>query len=86
MNDDAGKQKFLIFTHRFEIKGYINIYQGVRLTDYMNESNAFISVTDAEVRPHPYNGATVMKTTFLNVRKDEIEIIVPEAAIREKAL
>jgi hypothetical protein len=50
MSDDAGKQKVLIFTHRFEIKGYIGVYQGVRLTDYMNESKAFISVTDAEVK------------------------------------
>jgi hypothetical protein len=82
MSDDAEKQKVIIFTNHFEIKGYISIYQGVRLTDYMNESKLFISVTDAEVRHHQHNGKTVMKTTFLNVRKDDIEIIVPEDAVK----
>ena len=81
MNDDAGKQRVIIFTHHFEIKGYVSLYRGVRLTDYMNESKSFISVTDAEVKHHQHNGATVMKTAFLNVRRDDIEIIVPEDAL-----
>lgn len=82
MSDDAGKQKVLIFTHRFEIKGYMSIYQGVRLTDYMNESKTFISVTDAEVKPLSSDGGAAIKTAFLNVRKDDIEIVVPEDAIK----
>ncbi|RJP94246.1 MAG: hypothetical protein C4518_03685 [Desulfobacteraceae bacterium] len=82
MSDDAEKQKVIIFTHHFEIKGYMSIYQGVRLTDYMNESKAFISVTDAEVKHHQHNGAPPMKAAFLNVRKDDIEIVVPEDAIK----
>ena len=81
MGDDAGKQKVIIFTHHFEIKGHISLYQGVRLTDYMNESKSFISVTDAELKHHQHNGAAVMKAAFLNVRKDDIEIIVPEDAV-----
>jgi hypothetical protein len=79
MNEDAGKQKVLIFTRQFEIRGDINIYQGVRLTDYMNESNSFISVTDVEVKRHDRDFK--MKAGFLNVRKDEIEIIIPENTV-----
>jgi len=79
MNDDAGKQKVIIFTRQFEIRGNLNIYQGVRLTDYMNESKSFISVTDVEVkRP---SGEILMQAGFLNVRKNDIEIIVPENAL-----
>lgn len=82
MTDDADRQKVIIFTHHFEVKGYISIYQGVRLTDYMNESNAFISVTNAEVKHHAQAGATLLKSSFLNVRKDDIEIIVPQDALK----
>ena len=79
MNEDAGKQKVIIFTRQFEIKGNLNIYQGVRLTDYMNESKLFISVTDVEVKRQ--SGQIMMKAGFLNVRKDEIEMIVPEDSV-----
>ena len=53
----------------------------VRFFD-MNESKSFISVTDAELKHHQNNGETVMKAAFLNVRKNEIEIVVPEDAIK----
>jgi hypothetical protein len=76
MNDGPGKQKVIIFTHQLEVKGNLHIYEGIRLTDFMNESKEFISVTDVEVKRQ--NGETVLKSSFLNVRKDNIEIIVPE--------
>jgi hypothetical protein len=79
MNEDAGKQKVIIFTHQFEIRGSLNIYQGVRLTDYMNESKLFISVTDIEVKRK--SGDFKMKAGFLNVRKDDIEMIIPEDSV-----
>ncbi len=79
MNEDAGKQKVVIFTPQFEIRGSLNIYQGVRLTDYMNESNSFISVTDVQVKL--LNGAIKMRSGFLNVRKDVIELILPEDSV-----
>jgi len=79
MNEEAGKQKVIIFTRQFEIKGDLNIYQGVRLADYMNESKSFISVTDAEVRRQ--NGEVKMNAGFLNVRKEDIEMIVPADAV-----
>lgn len=76
MDGDAGKQNVVIFTRQFEVRGSLNIYQGVRLTDYMNESKAFISVTDVTVNRR--GEGELLKTHFLNVRKEEIEIIVPE--------
>jgi len=79
MNEDAGKRKVLIFTRQFEIKGDLNIYQGVRLTDYMNESKPFVSVTDVEVKGR--SGEMRMTSKFLNVRRDDIEMIVPEDAL-----
>jgi hypothetical protein len=79
MNEDAEKRKVIIFTHQFEIRGDLNIYQGVRLTDYMNESKSFISVTDVEVKSQ--SGEFKMKAGFLNVRKDGIEMIIPEDSV-----
>ena len=81
MNDIVDKQKVYIFTHRFKIVGFLNIYPGVRLTDYMNESSAFLSITLAEVSRH--DGSSVIRSKFLNVRKDDIEIIFPENSILE---
>jgi hypothetical protein len=79
MNDDAGRQKVIIFTRHFEIKGDLAIYQGVRLTDYMNESKSFVSVTDVEVKDR--SGEMRFKAKFLNVRRDEIVIILPEDSL-----
>lgn len=76
MSDGPGKQKVVIFTHHFEIKGNLHIYEGVRLTDFMNESKGFISVTDVEVRRQ--NGEELIKSSFLNIRKDDIVLIVPD--------
>jgi hypothetical protein len=77
--DKEAKQRMRIFTRQFEIVGDLHIYSGVRLTDFMNESKDFVSVTDAEIR-RPADGALI-STKFLNVRKGEIEIIVPEEII-----
>lgn len=77
--NETGQQKVYIFTHHFELSGELHIYPGVRLTDYMNESKSFISVTNVEVSRRA--GEMILKAKFLNVRKDEIEIIVPEDMI-----
>lgn len=76
MSDGSEKQKVIIFTRQFEIKGKLHIYEGVRLTDYINESKSFIAVTDVEVKRQ--NGEELLKSSFLNVRIDDIEIILPE--------
>ena len=77
--DDEGKQKIRIFTRQFEIVGDLHLYPGARLTDFMNESKDFISVIDVEVRR--LADGRLISARFLNVRKDEIEIILPEELI-----
>ncbi len=84
MDDGPGKQKVIIFTRQFEIQGNLHIYEGVRLTDYINETRPFIAVTDAEVKRK--NGETILKTSFLNVHIDHVEIIVPENSLITTAL
>jgi hypothetical protein len=84
MDEDAGKQKVIIFTHQFEIRGDLNIYQGVRLTDYMNESKAFISVTNVKIKDS--SGERRLKARFLNVRKEDIEMIIPEDSVISSTL
>lgn len=79
MNDALDKQKVCVYTRQFKIAGYLGIYQGVRLTDYMNESKAFISITEASVSYH--DGKPVIRSKFINVRKDNIEIILPEDSL-----
>ena len=79
-NDQSvDRQKVCILTHQYKINGYVNIYPGVRMTDYMNESKAFISVTDAEVVNH--HGTVILRAKFMNVRKNDIEIILPDDAM-----
>lgn len=82
MSDDPGKKKVVIFTRQFEIKGNLHIFEGVRLTDYINESKSFIAVTDVEVKRQ--TGEVVMESSFLDVSVDDIEIIIPEDAIISK--
>ncbi len=77
--DKEARQKIRIFTRQFEIVGDLHIYAGARLTDFMNESKDFISVTDAEIR-RPADGM-LLRTKFLNLRKGEVEIILPEEMV-----
>ena len=81
MNDGPGKKKVVIFTRQFEITGNLHLYYGVRQTDYMNESKDFISLTDVEVRRQ--NGEAILESSFLNVRKDQIEIIMPDDLVKK---
>jgi len=69
-----------IFTRQCKVIGHLSIYPGVRLTDYMNESKAFVSVTDATV--YGINEEYRFAAGFLNLRRDEIEIIVPVDQIK----
>jgi len=75
MNENSDKMQVHIFTHQFKLVGYLSIFSGVRLTDYMNEAKAFLSITD--VRAYDLAGQAIFAAGFLNVRRDSIELIVP---------
>lgn len=79
MQKDSPQQKVIIFSQHFQISGCLSIYEGVRLTDYMNESKDFISVTDAEIKCR--EKGTTLQASFFNIRKDDIEIVIPEGTI-----
>ncbi len=80
MNDNTDRMEVHIFTRQFKIVGNLSIYPGVRLTDYMNESKPFVSVTDAVV--YGRDGQHVFAAGFLNLRRDEIELILPSAELK----
>jgi hypothetical protein len=69
------RMKVLILTEHFRITGEVALIQGARLTDYLVSSKPFLAVTDAEVLDH--EGRRVLFSSFLNVHRDHIEIIVP---------
>jgi hypothetical protein len=73
MNEN--KTKVTILTGTYRIKGYIELVQGARVTDYLVEAKLFIAVTDAEV--WEIGDRRVLTAPFLNVSRDHIEVVVP---------
>lgn len=71
----APNQGVIILTDAFRIEGRIHLLSGVRMTDYMNESKAFMAVIDATVAT--LEGREVLKTPFLNIRREAIQAISP---------
>ena len=75
MNDREDKMKVTILTGNYRITGVIELFQGARLTDYLTEAGSFIAVTDADVSDR--DNHKIVTTPFLNVHRDNIEIILP---------
>jgi hypothetical protein len=75
VNDREDKMKVTIFTGNYRITGVIELFQGARLTDYLTEAGSFIAVTDADVSDR--DNHKILTTPFLNVQRDNIEIILP---------
>ncbi|HUF20390.1 MAG TPA: hypothetical protein VMP00_06505 [Burkholderiales bacterium] len=73
MNEN--KTKVTILTGTYRIKGYIELVQGARVTDYLVEAKLFIAVTDAEV--WEIGDRRVLTAPFLNISRDHIEVVVP---------
>lgn len=75
MDNNSERMEVHIFTRQFKLVGSIGIYSGVRLTDYMNESKPFVSITD--VKGYNFTGEVLFAAGFLNLRRDEIVLIIP---------
>ena len=69
------RTKVVILTGTYRIKGYIDLVQGARVTDYMVEAKDFIAVTDAEV--WELEGRQVFTAPFLNVSRAHVQIVTP---------
>ena len=77
MAEDATKTKVTILTDTYRIKGFIDLLPDARMTDYMAEAREFIAVTEAEV--WEVVGRLVFTAPFLNVNRNQIQIIAPGA-------
>ncbi len=73
--DFKDKSDVIIITRQHHVYGKIALVQGARLTDYIVDAKPFIAVTDAEVKTPA--GELVLKTPFLDLNRDYIEIILP---------
>lgn len=78
MTTDENKTKITVLTRTFRIKGYIYLVPGARVTDYLIESKYFIAMTDAEVWELE-GGRQVLTAPFINVSREQIEIVMPES-------
>jgi len=74
---EARRTSVVILTRVYKIRGTIDLIPGARLTDYMNNSNKFIAVTNAEVLDLEDN--RILATPFMDVLVNSIEIIFPAA-------
>ena len=71
----------IVLTSSYRIRGEIALGPGQRVTDYVTAARNFIAVTDAQVRT--LDGAFLFDAEFLNVHRDHIEVIAPEALTRD---
>jgi hypothetical protein len=78
MSDDNAKTKVVILTRTYRVKGHIHLQSGARVTDYMIDSKDFLALTNVEV--WDLDGRLVMNAPFVNVSRNQIEIIAPEPA------
>lgn len=76
LNEDiVDKSEVLILTTNYRIRGKIALVPGARLTDYIVDAKPFIAVIEVEVQDKA--GNLVLKSPFLDVNRDQIEIILP---------
>ena len=71
----AEKTQVLILSRTYKIEGQIDLIPGARLTDYMNNSNKFIAVTNARVLDSENN--EMARAGFIDVLVNSIEVILP---------
>lgn len=71
------RARVVMLAGSYRIKGEIELVPGARVTDYMVESKPFIAVTNAEV--WDLEGRRIMVVPFLNVARDHVVIIAPDA-------
>ncbi|MDY0190270.1 MAG: hypothetical protein RBR22_06005 [Desulfuromonas sp.] len=68
--------KVVILTHNYRVVGRVYVKKGTRLTDMVCEARQFIAVAAAQVWERQ-SGNNLLQAGFINVSRDEIEIILP---------
>jgi len=69
------RTRVIILTAHYQINGEVALTAGARLTDFIVDAKRFVAVANAEVTNH--SGREIVRAPFLNVHRDQIEIIVP---------
>lgn len=77
MDSNENKTKVMILTSTYQIKGYIDVLPGARITDFLYGAKDYIAVTDAEVYDHSGSHRHVFNAPFLDVSRSHIEIVTP---------
>ena len=75
MNELEEKTAVIILTSNYRITGYVHCLPSARLTDFIRESKSFIALTDVEIKTK--QGNRILFAPFINVQRDDIEIIMP---------
>jgi hypothetical protein len=75
-----GRTRIRLYTDQIMIVGEIAMFPDTRLTDYMVGAHDFIAVTDAVVQTR--EDKVLFSADFLNVQKNKIVLIVPEAMVK----
>lgn len=70
----------IILVKDFRIEGEIDLIPGARVTDFMNNANNFIVVTDVTVFGH--DGKEVIRAHFINVLVSNIAVILPADSLK----
>lgn len=68
--------KVVILTHNYRVVGKVYVKKGTRLTDMVCEARQFIAVASAQVWERQ-SGNNLLQAGFINVSRDEIEIVLP---------
>ena len=77
MSTHEGKTRVMILTGTYRIKGYIDLFPGARVTDFMQESREFVAVMDAEIHEAEVAGREGMVAPFIDVNRNHIQVIAP---------
>lgn len=79
-DQEQDRTKVRLYTDQLVIIGEIAMFPDTRLTDYIVCAHSFVAVTNAVVQS--LEGKVLFSTDFLNVQKNKIIVIVPEAMVK----
>ncbi|HYN87586.1 MAG TPA: hypothetical protein VER55_03600 [Ardenticatenaceae bacterium] len=73
----------LVETARGQVRGFLHVRPDRRLSDELNGEQQFLAITDATVTDPA--GATLYRTGFLALNKNEVVWVVPANAVKQEA-
>ncbi|MBU0480819.1 MAG: hypothetical protein KKG47_06940 [Proteobacteria bacterium] len=80
MSEEINHTAVIILTKHYKISGCIDLVPGARLTDYIAAIRTFFAVTDVVVEDIS-TGKVVFQGEFVDVNRDNVEVIMPANAI-----